>query len=90
MATKAGQSPDDPSAVIYEAYRMDGITEGECRTIFLDWALKQPNDDPRDTILRLLDQYDQPDHPMTAVLKAGLVTPEKPGRRGGRAGRVQT
>jgi len=35
-------SPNDPKGLIYEAYRIDGITKPECRTIFLDWALSLP------------------------------------------------
>ncbi|WP_371153335.1 hypothetical protein [Jannaschia sp. 2305UL9-9] len=87
MAAKQGQTPDDPKALIFEAYRMDGITEAECRTIFLDWALGQ-HADTAAAIGRLLDLYGAPDHPMTTVLRQGLETPARSGRRGGRAARV--
>ena len=30
---------DDPRGLILESYRIEGITEGQCRSIFLDWAL---------------------------------------------------
>ena len=30
---------DDPKGLIREAYRIDGIGAGECRSIFMDWAL---------------------------------------------------
>ena len=33
---------NDPKGLIFEAYRIDGITLPECRTIFLDWALSLP------------------------------------------------
>ena len=29
----------DPKGLIGEAYKIEGITEPECRSIFLDWAL---------------------------------------------------
>ena len=80
----------DPSGVIGEAYRIAGITAGECRSIFLDWALKVPlGTDPRARVRALLAHYaDQPpDHPMTAVLRAALGAAEPPRRKGGRAGR---
>jgi hypothetical protein len=77
---------DDHKGLIFEAYRIDGITAPECRTIFLDWALSLPVE--RDTaaaIRALLAQYQDgaPDHPMTAVLNEGLVSMAAPRRRGG-------
>ena len=82
---KNGQGPDDPKGLISEAYRIDGITLGECRSIFLDWALSL--DDPRPVIERLLTGRPD-DHPMTAVLREGLAQPARTGRRGGRAARL--
>ncbi|CTQ33967.1 hypothetical protein [Jannaschia rubra] len=82
--TQGGKGPDDPKGLIHEAYRIDGITTGECRTIFLDWALSMTGD-PRPAIERLL--RDRPPHPMTDVLREGLSTPARTGRRGGWAGR---
>jgi len=29
----------DPRGLIREAYKIDGITASQCRSIFLDWAL---------------------------------------------------
>ncbi len=81
---KDGQGPDDPKGLIAEAYRIDGITEPECRSIFLDWALSVPAEPA--TIERLIDG--RPDHPMTRVLRAGLGAPARTGRRGGRDGRL--
>jgi len=81
----------DKIGLIREAYRIDGITASECRSIFLDWAMKLPIEtDPRAAITRLLEVYggDAPGHPMTGVLQAGLEAPEHPKRRGGRRGRV--
>ena len=70
----------DPRGLIREAYRMD-IGEEECRSIFLDWALGAGAGKPE--IERLLEVHGAPDHPMTAVLKAGLDAPARTGRRGG-------
>lgn len=81
---------DDPKGLIREAYRIDGIGVGECRSIFMDWALSidgaaQP------ALRRLLARYGATDplHPMTQVLKEGLGTSDPaPGqRRGGWRGR---
>ena len=77
---------DDPKGLIYESYRIDGITKPECRTIFLDWALSLPIEkDTATTIRQLLVQYGgvNPDHPMTEVLNEGLVSMAAPRRRGG-------
>lgn len=81
----------DPKGLMREAYVIEGITDGECRSIFMDWALSVPDGlDPREAIRVLLTRYGEgaPDHPMTAVLTAGLTAPDKPRRRGGRAARV--
>ena len=34
-----GKHPCDPSDLIHEAYRIEGIVVEECRSIFFDWAL---------------------------------------------------
>ena len=76
----------DPKGLIFEAYRIDGITKSECRTIFLDWALSLPDPlDPGKTIDHLLTQYagDNTDHPMTEVLREGRQSIATPRRRGG-------
>ena len=33
----------DPKGLIKEAYRIEGIGPGECRSILLDWALSLPD-----------------------------------------------
>ncbi len=83
-------SDSDPKNLIRESYRIDGITLEECRSIFIDWALSLKEPDPAPHLKALLAQYgaDAPDHPMTSVMKDGLATPAKAGRRGGRAARV--
>ncbi len=81
----------DPKGLIREGYRIERITEADCRTIFLDWAIGIPEGvHPHDEIRTMLALYesDAPDHPMTSVLRAGLAAPERSGRRGGRRGRV--
>ena len=81
----------DPKGLVRESYRIDGITLGECRSIFVDWALSLPVDAPiKDAVRVLMAEYalGAPEHPMSVVLKDGLLTPDTPKRRGGRAARV--
>ncbi|MDJ0629237.1 MAG: hypothetical protein QNJ44_13345 [Rhodobacter sp.] len=79
----------DASGLIREAYRIDGIGAAECRSIFVDWAIKLPAGiAPAAAIRRLLAEYGtDAEHPMTAVLQEGLTAPPSPVRRGGRRGR---
>ena len=81
----------DWKGLFRESYRIEGITAGECRSIFLDWAISIKGDgDPRAQISVVLDHYAPqfPDHPMTTVLREGLAEPQRKGRRGGRSARV--
>ncbi|MCQ0968956.1 hypothetical protein MLD63_00720 (plasmid) [Paracoccus sp. TK19116] len=85
----------DPKGLIRESFRIDGITLGECRTIFLDWALSLPDGvAPAEAMRAVLDLYapdgagGRRDHPMVTVLSEGLAAAARaPVRRGGRAGR---
>lgn len=80
----------DPKGLVRESYRIDGITPGECRSIFMDWALSIPVGAPVPEAVRtLLATYGapNPDHPMTSVLHEALTAPDTPRRRGGRMGR---
>jgi len=81
----------DPRGMIFEAYRIDGITVAECRSIFLDWALGVPAQvDMRAALQELSAEYIRAnrDHPMNAVIIEGLdKSAETPTRRGGRGGR---
>ena len=81
----------DPKGLVRESYRIDGITLGECRSIFLDWALSLPpgQDEPA-ALTRLIAEYTSanPGHPMNAVLAQGLSPPPIARRRGGRLGRA--
>ena len=80
------RDPNDRKGLIREAYRIDGITEGECRSIFLDWALSLSDDQETGPVLKaLLARYepDHADHPMTKVMTEGLKAAQAPRRRGG-------
>ena len=80
----------DPRGLIHESYRIDGISEAECRSIFLDWAIGVPiGEDSATYVRKLLGQYgaQHADHPMTIVLRAALGAPRSRGRRGGARGR---
>ena len=81
----------DPKGLVRESYLIEGITDGECRSIFLDWALSlvQGQDEPA-ALNRLIAEYTaaNPGHPMNDVLAQGLAPPAIPRRRGGRLGRA--
>ena len=84
---------NDPKGLISEAYKIEGITDGECRSIFLDWALGVPIEkDTQDVITKLLLVYEMaaPKHPMTVTLRKGLKTFASPRRRGGWRGRLRS
>lgn len=72
----------DPKGLIAEAYKIDGITPAECRSIFLDWALNLEGE-TNAALTVLLERHGTDDHPMTQVLKEGLATTQRPRRRGG-------
>ncbi len=79
----------DPKGLMEDAYRIDGISEPECRSIFLDWALSvQATGDVAELIPVLLERHGTEGHPMTEVLREGLAQAAPPRRRGGRRGRV--
>ena len=80
----------DPKGLVRESYAIEGITTGECGSIFIDWVLSLPAVvNTPDCLRALLAHYGvpNPDHPMTAVLTEALTAPVEPKRRGGRAGR---
>lgn len=86
MGRHLGQE-DDPKGLIREAYRIEGITEVECRSILLDWALSLPGE-PQAALHTLLLRYGaREDHPMTGLLREGLGTVPQGRRRGRRAER---
>lgn len=81
----------DPTGLIREAYRIEGITAADCRGIFFDWAmgLGDAYDSVEAAGVLLAHYADQPaDHPMTIVLRGALGNvPTRRGRRGGAMGR---
>ena len=77
-----GNFLSDPKGLIFEAYNIEDISEPECRSIFLDWALSLDSKfDPMEEIRSYLKYYREitPNHPMNSVLLEGL---EVKGRRG--------
>lgn len=81
----------DPKGLVRESYAIDGITAGECRSIFLDWALSLPvGRSVPDALAAVTAHYADPapDHPMSRVLAEARVAADAPRRRGGRAARV--
>ena len=72
----------DPRGLIYEAYQME-IGPEEARAIFFDWAMGAREPVGRSEIETLLAAYGgaQPEHPMTAILREGLVGRSVPRRR---------
>lgn len=80
----------DPKGLLREAYRIEGITVEECRSILIDWALSLPAGVAMAAAIPVAMQaYAAPeDHPMTIVLREGLAPAPAPRRRGGRAGRA--
>ncbi|WP_374377072.1 hypothetical protein [Tabrizicola sp.] len=80
----------DPKGLVRESYRIEGITPGECRSIFMDWALSIPvGRSIPDSVRVLIATYalPLPEHPMSTVLQDALTQPDTPRRRGGRIGR---
>ena len=76
----------DPRGLIYEAYQME-IGPEEARAIFFDWAMGAREPVGPVEIAALLAAYGgaQPEHPMTAILREGLVgrpVPRRQPRRG--------
>ena len=81
--------PLDPKGLIRESYRIEDITEAECRSIFLDWALSHSEQNHTPLLNGLLERHaGAGDHPMTRVLRAGLASSATPTRRGGRRARL--
>ena len=81
----------DPKGLVRESYRIEGITPGECRSIFMDWALSIPvGRSVPDAVRVLIATYalTEPEHPMSTVLQQALTQPDAPRRRGGRIGRL--
>lgn len=83
----------DPRGLIREAFRIEGVTEADCRTIFFDWALGvSAETDVTAAVETLLARHaDEPaEHPMRQVLlealnrRPGVDASSGGGRRSGR------
>jgi hypothetical protein len=86
-----GRDPIDPTGLIAESFRIEGISLAECRTIFFEWAMGIEDD--VDTLaavqIHLARNFaEQPDHPMITTLTEALGEVRPPKRRGGRRARV--
>jgi len=93
MAVFKGNLKIDPRGMIYESYRIQDVTQEECRMIFLDWAMNTPQGNMKAYLQELLDEYqvNHENHPMTQVIRDGLKTSKNAGkRRGGRGARTQS
>lgn len=74
----------DETGLIREAYAIEGISDPECRSIFMDWAMRLPSSlDEKAALQLLLATYGTDGHPMTAILTEGLGSPDREKRRGG-------
>ena len=74
----------DPRGLIFDSYNMTQISEPECRSIFLDWALGlEPKYDATEEIRAYLNYYESAysDHPMNKVLWEGLNLKPRRGLR---------
>jgi hypothetical protein len=90
MPNRTAPDPDDPKGLIRESFRIEGITDAECRSILIDWALSLPaGRDTRAAMARLLARHGELDHPMTRLMHEAATDPPSPTRRGGRAGRMR-
>ena len=79
-----GNFLSDPKGLIFEAYNIEDISEPECRSIFLDWALSLDSKfDPMEEIRNYLKYYREitPNHPMNSVLLEGLEVKARRGLR---------
>ena len=73
----------DPKGLIRESFRIEAVSDAECRSILIDWALSLPDEvDQRAALGALLAQYGagNPDHPMTRLMEQGLAPPTRQGR----------
>jgi len=82
----------DPKGLMKDAFAMVGISESECRSIFLDWVLSVPDTvNLQGEVERLIGHYaplHAATHPMLETLRAAGTTSERPKRRGGRKTRL--
>ncbi len=76
----------DHKGLIREAFRIEGISEEECRSIFVDWALSLPESlDMQAAIAAVSDRHaaEPDDHPMRRILNEACAGGSIPARRRG-------
>ena len=81
----------DPKGLVRESYRIEGITAGECRSIFLDWALSLVvGQDVPAALNRLIAEYVAANPGASDERGSGAGAGRALGaaRRGGRLGRT--
>ena len=79
MKLKKSSVESDPRGLIFEAYRIEGISVEECRSIFLDWVMGLQSDyDVMKEIKRMISIYanHNPNHPMNKVLEESNQRPK--------------
>jgi len=86
-----GKHPCDPSNLIHEAFRIEGIGPEECRAIFFDWAMGLDAKIDMVTAAKTLHAdlaAEIPDHPMSKLLTEAsqgmTLGRRRSGRRRGR------
>ena len=75
-ALKRAPRAADPRGLIRESFNIEGISEKDCRTIFLDWALGAPGESDIGALISALAAHYSPlhpGHPMVAILEEGLA-----------------
>ena len=87
--SRRNANPDDPRALIAEAYAMEGLTVEDARAIFFDWALglAEGADAPAAARRLLVRHAGRADHPMTALLQEAAEGRAERRRGGWRARR---
>lgn len=82
----------DKKKLIQESYKIEGIQEQECRSIFFDWMLSSATDKNIPKQAKILWKHyapDNPMHPMTQILFETMnASPLTRGRKGGRKMRI--
>ena len=74
----------DPKKLISESFKIHGITDVECRSIFFGWVLDSNNCFDINEALKILYQkysLDYPKHPMTKVLSVSYTHLTLPTKR---------
>ncbi|MEM8791443.1 MAG: hypothetical protein AAGE80_07485 [Pseudomonadota bacterium] len=84
--SKSSIHPADPRDLIGDAFRIEGISTEDCRSIFFDWALGlDVAENPSLAARALLAHHaPAPEHPMTVLLKEAAEGTARPRRRRGR------